>query len=73
MHDEDLDREMKEKLIHELRVEIKQRDDAIEKAAKKLAYIHSQIDLYDDRPDLHDEDYWLEYLRDENWSDPDID
>jgi cell division septal protein FtsQ len=42
------------------------------KAAKKLAYIHQQIDLYGDRPDLHDEEYWLEYLMDEEWKDPDI-
>jgi hypothetical protein len=45
---------------------------AVRKAAKKLAYIHQQIDLYGDRPDLHDEEYWLEYLMDEEWEDPDI-
>lgn len=45
---------------------------AVRKAAKKLAYIHQQIDLYGDRPDLHEEEYWLEYLMDEEWEDPDI-
>ena len=44
----------------------------VRKAAKKLAYIHQQIDLYGDRPDLHEEEYWLEYLMDEEWEDPDI-
>jgi hypothetical protein len=46
---------------------------AVRKAAKKLAYIHQQIDLYGDRPDLHDEEYWLEYLMDEEWKDEEID
>ena len=46
---------------------------AVRKAAKKLAYIHQQIDLYGDRPDLHDEEYWLEYLMDEEWKDDEID
>ena len=46
---------------------------AVHKAAKKLAYIHQQIDLYGDRPDLHDEEYWLEYLMDEEWKDEEID
>jgi hypothetical protein len=45
---------------------------AVRKAAKKLAYIHQQIDLYGDRPDLHEEEYWLEYLMDEEWEDADI-
>ena len=45
---------------------------AVRKAAKKLAYIHQRIDLYGDRPDLHEEEYWLEYLMDEEWEDPDI-
>ena len=45
----------------------------VRKAAKKLAYIHQQIDLYCDRPDLHDEEYWLEYLMDEEWKDEEID
>jgi hypothetical protein len=45
----------------------------VRKAAKKLAYIHQQIDLYGDRPDLHDEEYWLEYLMDEEWKDEEID
>jgi len=45
---------------------------AVRKAAKKLAYVHQQIDLYGDRPDLHEEEYWLEYLMDEEWEDPDI-
>ncbi len=45
---------------------------ALRKAAKKLAYIHQRIDLYGDRDDLHDEDYWYEYLLDEEWEDPDI-
>jgi hypothetical protein len=45
---------------------------AVRKAAKKLAYIHQRIDLYGDRPDLHEEEYWLEYLMDEEWKDPDI-
>ena len=45
---------------------------AVRKAAKKLAYIHQQIDLYGDRPDLHEEEYWLEYLMDEEWKDEDI-
>lgn len=44
----------------------------VRKAAKKLAYIHQQIDLYGDRPDLHEEEYWLEYLMDEEWKDADI-
>ena len=46
---------------------------AVRKAAKKLAYIHQQIDLYGDRPDLHEEEYWLEYLMDEEWKDEEID
>ena len=46
---------------------------AVRKAAKKLAYIHQQIDLYGDRPDLHDEEYWIEYLMDEEWKDEEID
>ena len=46
---------------------------AVRKAAKKLAYIHQQIDLYGDRPDLHEEEYWLEYLMDEEWKDDEID
>jgi hypothetical protein len=45
---------------------------AVQKAARKLAYIHSVIDLYDDRPDLHEEEYWAEYLLDPEWHDPDI-
>ncbi len=45
----------------------------VRKAAKKLAYIHQQIDLYGDRPDLHEEEYWLEYLMDEEWKDEEID
>ena len=45
----------------------------VRKAAKKLAYIHQHIDLYGDRPDLHDEEYWLEYLMDEEWKDEEID
>lgn len=45
---------------------------ALRKAAKKLAYIHQRIDLYGDRDDLHDEDYWYEYLLDEEWEDQDI-
>lgn len=45
----------------------------VRKAAKKLAYIHQQIDLYGDRPDLHDEEYWVEYLMDEEWKDEEID
>ena len=45
---------------------------SIEKAAKKLAYIHQTIDLYNDRPEMHDEDYWMEYLTDPEWGDPDI-
>lgn len=45
----------------------------VHKAAKKLAYIHQQIDLYGDRPDLHEEEYWLEYLMDEEWKDDEID
>lgn len=44
----------------------------IEKAAKKLTWVHSQIDLYNDRPELHDEDYWMGYLTDPAWGDPDI-
>lgn len=44
----------------------------IRKAAKKLAYIHERIDLYGDRDDLHSEEYWYEYLLDEEWHDPDI-
>lgn len=46
---------------------------AVRKAAKKLAYVHQQIDLYGDRPDLHEEEYWLEYLMDEEWKDDEID
>jgi hypothetical protein len=46
---------------------------AVRKAAKKLAYIHQQIDLYGDRPDLHEEEYWIEYLMDEEWKDDEID
>ena len=45
---------------------------AIQKAARKLAYIHSVIDLYGDRLDLHDEEYWVEYILDPEWHDPDI-
>lgn len=48
-------------------------DKALRKAARKLAYIHTQIDLYDDRPELHEEAYWLEYLIDEDWTDGQID
>lgn len=48
-------------------------DKALRKAARKLAYIHTQIDLYDDRPELHEEAYWLEYLIDEDWKDGQID
>ena len=48
-------------------------DAALHKAARKLAWIHQQIDLYDDRPELHEEDYWMDYLTDPEWGDPDID
>lgn len=64
--------------IAELRREIEEADRtvsidaAIQKAARKLAYIHSVIDLYGDRPDLHEEEYWAEYLTDPEWHDPDI-
>ena len=44
----------------------------IEKAAKKLAYIHQCIDLYGDREELHDESYWLDYILDPEWIDTDI-
>lgn len=45
---------------------------SIEKAARKLAYVHQAIDLYNDRPELHSENYWMEYLTDSKWDDPDI-
>jgi hypothetical protein len=48
-------------------------DSALRKAARKLAWIHQQIDLYDDRPDTHEEDYWMDYLTDPEWDDQDID
>ena len=44
----------------------------VEKAAKKFAYIHQCIDLYGDREDLHDEEYWMDYLLDPEWADADI-
>lgn len=44
----------------------------VQKAAKKLAYIHQCIDLYCDREELHDESYWLDYLLDSDWADSDI-
>lgn len=44
----------------------------LKKASKKLAYVHERIDIYDDRPDTHDEDYWLTYLTDPEWGDTDI-
>jgi Lar family restriction alleviation protein len=46
--------------------------EALRKAARKLAWIHQQIDLYDDRQELHEEDYWMDYLTDPEWIDPDI-
>lgn len=46
--------------------------EALRKAARKLAWVHQQIDLYDDRQDLHEEDYWMDYLTDPDWIDPDI-
>lgn len=46
--------------------------EALRKAARKLAWIHQQIDLYDDRQELHEEDYWMDYLTDPEWDDPDI-
>ena len=47
-------------------------EEALRKAARKLAWIHQQIDLYDDRQELHEEDYWMDYLTDPEWVDPDI-
>lgn len=44
----------------------------VQKAAKKLAYIHQCIDLYCDREELHDESYWLDYILDPEWIDTDI-
>ena len=49
------------------------REEILDKASRKLAQVHAQIDLYGDRPDLHDDEYWREYLLDPKWVDYDID
>ena len=48
------------------------KEQIIEKASRKLAHVHNAIDLYDDRPDLHDPEYWRQYLTDDAWGDSDI-
>lgn len=48
------------------------KEQIIEKASRKLAYVHNAIDLYGDRPDLHDPEYWREYLTNDEWEDSDI-
>ena len=48
------------------------KEQIIEKASRKLAHVHNAIDLYGDRQDLHDPEYWREYLTDDEWGDSDI-